>query len=47
MGFSTEAAESYDRMTDVTIAQPALPETPERGTTTIDNHIAALVRQAN
>ncbi|MES2754634.1 MAG: NmrA family NAD(P)-binding protein [Pseudomonadota bacterium] len=43
-GFSDAAARAYVRMTAATIDQgPASPDDPERGSTTLDQHIRALV----
>ena len=47
MGFSAEAAESYAGMTALaTSDEIELPESPTRGSTTLQDYIAALVRSA-
>ncbi|ESZ37993.1 NmrA family NAD(P)-binding protein [Mesorhizobium sp. RSR565B] len=43
LGFSKAAAESYARMTGATLDKPMQPENPERGTTSLESYIAALV----
>lgn len=43
LGFSPEAAAAYTRMAEMTVGQPAWPEDPVRGTTTLDDYLAALV----
>lgn len=44
MGFSTAAADSYTRMTEVMLDRAyEMPENPERGVITLDDHIAELV----
>ncbi len=45
LGFSPAAASSYARMTEVTLAGPERPVAPERGTTTLTDYVAALVRR--
>jgi hypothetical protein len=45
LGFSPVAAASYARMTELTLAGPALPAAPERGETTLTDYIGELVRQ--
>jgi uncharacterized protein YbjT (DUF2867 family) len=45
LGFSPAAAASYARMTELTLAGPALPAAPERGETTLTDYIGELVRQ--
>jgi len=45
MGFSPEAAESYPGMTALAISDAVeLPESPTRGSTTVEDDVAALVR---
>ena len=43
MGFSDAAADSYTRMTVATVDDVELPSDPERGPTTLDEYIRALV----
>ena len=43
MGFSAAAADSYTRMTAATVDDVELPSDPERGPTTLDEYIRALV----
>ncbi len=45
LGFSTAAAASYARMTDVTLADPCRPGAPERGPTSLTDYVGALVRE--
>ena len=47
MGFSPEAAESYAGMTALTTSDRIeLPESPTRGSTTLQDYIEALLRNA-
>jgi uncharacterized protein YbjT (DUF2867 family) len=46
LGFSPAAADSYARMTALTVDGPMRPEAPERGPTTLTEHISGLVRRA-
>ncbi|TGX41657.1 NAD-dependent epimerase/dehydratase family protein [Sphingomonas naasensis] len=46
LGFSSPAAESYARMTAATADDPAFPAEAIRGTTRLEDHIAALVERA-
>jgi uncharacterized protein YbjT (DUF2867 family) len=43
LGFSEAAAETYARMTNVTVDGPALPANPIRGSITLETYIAQLV----
>lgn len=45
LGFSAAAAQSYANMTKLTLDDPAFPDTPERGSRTLWNHIAGLVNK--
>jgi uncharacterized protein YbjT (DUF2867 family) len=44
LGFSPEAADSYARMTDLTLKGPAKPDNAIRGSTKLEDYIAALVK---
>ena len=44
-GFSSAAADSYARMSGLTLDGAERPEAPERGPTSLDTYIAALVRE--
>ena len=47
MGLSPEAAESYAGMTALTTSDGIeLPESPTRGSTTLQDYVEALVRNA-
>ncbi|GLS29586.1 Uncharacterized conserved protein YbjT, contains NAD(P)-binding and DUF2867 domains [Mesorhizobium albiziae] len=43
MGFSAAAAESYARMTAITVGSAFMPADPRRGPTTLENYVAELV----
>ncbi|RWN29854.1 NmrA family NAD(P)-binding protein [Mesorhizobium sp.] len=47
MGFSRAAAESYARMTALTLDELELPADPERGTVTLQRYISDLVARRN
>ena len=48
LGFSESSAESYARMTAVTVDEPyELPDEPERGNTSLRRYIAELVERAS
>jgi uncharacterized protein YbjT (DUF2867 family) len=44
LGFSPQAADSYARMTQVTLESLELPDRPLRGAVSLDEHVGALVR---
>ncbi|MGH6613064.1 NmrA family NAD(P)-binding protein [Sphingomonas sp.] len=44
LGFSDAAAESYARMTAITLDKGEAPEAPIRGSVTLDDYVADLVR---
>lgn len=44
-GFSEAAAKSYAAMTRITLENKEEPETPQRGATSLDEYISALVRK--
>jgi uncharacterized protein YbjT (DUF2867 family) len=46
VGFSQQAAQSYARMTEATIDEKALPQSPRRGRATLDAFVARLVKAA-
>jgi uncharacterized protein YbjT (DUF2867 family) len=46
LGFSPVAATSYARMTAITLDHLERPEKPERGPTTLEEYVKALVRRA-
>ena len=45
LGFSDASAKSYAAMTRITLENKEEPEKPERGATSLDEYIAALVRK--
>jgi uncharacterized protein YbjT (DUF2867 family) len=47
MGFSKAAAKSYARMTAVTLDDLELPDSPERGTVSLQRYISDLVTRHN
>ncbi|WP_192360855.1 NmrA family NAD(P)-binding protein [Mesorhizobium mediterraneum] len=47
IGFSKAAAESYARMTAVTLDDPELPKNPGRGTVSLQRYISDLVARHN
>lgn len=46
MGFSEPAAESYTRMTAITVEQCEMPDRPERGKISLERYIADLVERS-
>jgi uncharacterized protein YbjT (DUF2867 family) len=46
IGFSEQAAQSYARMTEATIDEKALPQSPRRGRVTLDAYVASLLNEA-
>lgn len=46
LGFSDAAADSYARMTEVTVGEPELPDDPDRDTITLQTYIADLVARS-
>jgi uncharacterized protein YbjT (DUF2867 family) len=46
LGFSPVAAASYARMTAITLDNLERPERPERGPTTLEEYVKALVRRS-
>jgi uncharacterized protein YbjT (DUF2867 family) len=44
LGFSPQAADSYARMTQVTLESLELPDQPLRGAVSLDEHVGELVR---
>jgi uncharacterized protein YbjT (DUF2867 family) len=46
LGFSAAAADSYARMTALTVDGAARPEAPERGRTTLNEYVSGVVRRS-